>query len=154
MIFSSFYWAKTAFVSLLMIASITFEATAMERAKQESLRAEQCSNSVSKLFNSIVGTSANEGKHSAASNSNVWKEIDVTLYMDWLDMTIQEYVENGKYCKIKEEIGRDVEEAKIELLNNVRYDLMFTTERMIYWKNGAEENFPKRILLLKEMNYI
>uniref|UniRef100_A0A183BZQ3 VWFA domain-containing protein n=1 Tax=Globodera pallida TaxID=36090 RepID=A0A183BZQ3_GLOPA len=93
MIFYSFYWAKTAFVSLmLMISSVTFEAT--------------CSNSVSKLFNSIVGiTSANEGKHSAASNSNQrpleLKLADAQMLQQWIGQIARKFVvEDGIFAGI------------------------------------------------------
>uniref|UniRef100_A0A914IBA5 Uncharacterized protein n=1 Tax=Globodera rostochiensis TaxID=31243 RepID=A0A914IBA5_GLORO len=90
MIFYSFYWAKTAFVSLLMI-SITFEAT--------------CSGPVSALFNSlIVGiTSANEGEHSAASNSNQrpleLKLADAQMLQQWIGQIARKIVvEDGIFA--------------------------------------------------------
>uniref|UniRef100_A0A914IDY7 Secreted protein n=1 Tax=Globodera rostochiensis TaxID=31243 RepID=A0A914IDY7_GLORO len=91
MIFYSFYWAKTAFVSLLMMSSITFEAT--------------CSGPVSALFNSlIVGiTSANEGEHSAASNSNQrpleLKLADAQMLQQWIGQIARKIVvEDGIFA--------------------------------------------------------
>ncbi|KAI3412061.1 hypothetical protein GPALN_002106 [Globodera pallida] len=92
MIFYSYYLAKTAFVSLLMIASITFEAT--------------CSNSFSEVFNSIVGiTSANEGEHSAASNSNQrpleLKLADAQMLQQWIGQIARKIVvEDGIFAGI------------------------------------------------------
>ncbi|KAI3412040.1 hypothetical protein GPALN_002092 [Globodera pallida] len=83
-------WAKR--VSFLMIASITFEAT--------------CSNSVSNLFNSIVGiTSANEGEHSAASNSNQrpleLKLADAQMLQQWIGQIARKIiVEDGIFAGI------------------------------------------------------
>uniref|UniRef100_A0A914IAK6 Uncharacterized protein n=1 Tax=Globodera rostochiensis TaxID=31243 RepID=A0A914IAK6_GLORO len=88
---NSFYWAKTAFVSLLMISSITFEAT--------------CSGPVSELFNSlIVGiTSANEGEHSAASISNQrpleLKLADAQMLQQWIGQIARKFVvEDGIFA--------------------------------------------------------
>uniref|UniRef100_A0A914ICS8 VWFA domain-containing protein n=1 Tax=Globodera rostochiensis TaxID=31243 RepID=A0A914ICS8_GLORO len=88
---NSFYWAKTAFVSLMMISSITFEAT--------------CSGPVSDLFNSlIVGiTSANEGEHSAASNSNQrpleLKLADAQMLQQWIGQIARKIVvEDGIFA--------------------------------------------------------
>uniref|UniRef100_A0A914IBE6 Uncharacterized protein n=1 Tax=Globodera rostochiensis TaxID=31243 RepID=A0A914IBE6_GLORO len=88
---NSFYWAKTAFVSLLMISSITFEAT--------------CSGPVSESFNSlIVGiTSANEGEHSAASISNQrpleLKLADAQMLQQWIGQIARKFVvEDGIFA--------------------------------------------------------
>uniref|UniRef100_A0A914IE21 Uncharacterized protein n=1 Tax=Globodera rostochiensis TaxID=31243 RepID=A0A914IE21_GLORO len=88
---NSFYWTKTAFVSLLMISSITFEAT--------------CTGPVSALFNSlIVGiTSANEGEHSAASISNQrpleLKLADAQMLQQWIGQIARKIVvEDGIFA--------------------------------------------------------
>uniref|UniRef100_A0A914ICV6 Uncharacterized protein n=1 Tax=Globodera rostochiensis TaxID=31243 RepID=A0A914ICV6_GLORO len=88
---NSFYWAKTAFVSLLMISSIPFKAT--------------CTGPVSALFNSlIVGiTSANEGEHSAASTSNQrpleLKLADAQMLQQWIGQIARKIVvEDGIFA--------------------------------------------------------
>uniref|UniRef100_A0A183CHK6 Secreted protein n=1 Tax=Globodera pallida TaxID=36090 RepID=A0A183CHK6_GLOPA len=92
MIIYSYSLVKTAFVSLLMISSVTIEAT--------------CSNSVSDLFNSIVGIpSANEGKHSAASNSNQrpleLKLADAQMLQQWIGQIARKIVvEDGIFAGI------------------------------------------------------
>ncbi|KAI3412048.1 hypothetical protein GPALN_002097 [Globodera pallida] len=65
-----------------------------------------CSNSVSKLFNSIVGiTSANEGEHSAASNSNQGplelKLADAQMLQQWIGQISRKIVvEDGIFAGI------------------------------------------------------
>uniref|UniRef100_A0A914IE10 Uncharacterized protein n=1 Tax=Globodera rostochiensis TaxID=31243 RepID=A0A914IE10_GLORO len=89
MIFYSFYWAETVFAFLLMISSITFEAT--------------CSGPVSDLFNSlIVGiTSANE--HSAVSISKQrpleLKLADAQMLQQWIGQIARKIVvEDGIFA--------------------------------------------------------
>ncbi|KAI3412036.1 hypothetical protein GPALN_002088 [Globodera pallida] len=79
-----------------------------ENANKQRAKRGKCSNSVSNLFNSIVGiTSANEGEHSAASNSNQrpWelklKLADAQMLQQWIGQIARKIVvEDGIFAGI------------------------------------------------------